>query len=273
MKNNECNVVHDLIPLVIDRVASDESRELVETHISACENCRKKYEAMKADLPEAVRTEYECEQQKFVDALRNVRKKRLKRRILSICLAALICMVAAFGGLFAYDRLFHQHTVAVDNSLYSLSLSRLKDGSIVITADQFGISFNTSTYANEQLENGKYICYMYFAAAPIHWNDNYVDPNRRTKDEMFVLHSDDSQPVHEIRQGTPEDYVTVWTEGEPIADASEQMERYFALNERWMVWWNSLPATDDGKVFVEDAENYAWQDIKDQAWHAVPEWQ
>ena len=56
MKNNECNVVHDLIPLVIDRVASDESRELVETHISACENCRKKYEAMKADLPEAVRT-------------------------------------------------------------------------------------------------------------------------------------------------------------------------------------------------------------------------
>ena len=30
MKNNECNVVHDLIPLVIDRVASDESRELVE---------------------------------------------------------------------------------------------------------------------------------------------------------------------------------------------------------------------------------------------------
>ena len=51
------------------------------------------------------------------------------------------------------------------------------------------------------------------------------------------------------------------------------MERYFALNERWMVWWNSLPATDDGKVFVEDAENYAWQDIKDQAWHAVPEWQ
>ena len=131
MKKNECNVVRDLMPLVLDRVASDESRELVETHISACENCRKKYEAMKADLPEAVRTEYECEQQKFVDALRNVRKKRLKRRILSICLAALICMVAAFGGLFAYDRLFHQHTVAVDNSLYSLSLSRLKDGSIV----------------------------------------------------------------------------------------------------------------------------------------------
>ena len=60
MKNNECNVVHDLIPLVIDRVASDESRELVETHISVCEDCRKKYDAMKADLPEAVRTEYEA---------------------------------------------------------------------------------------------------------------------------------------------------------------------------------------------------------------------
>ena len=34
MKNNDCNIVRDLMPLVLDRVASDESREVVEDHIS-----------------------------------------------------------------------------------------------------------------------------------------------------------------------------------------------------------------------------------------------
>ena len=51
MKKNECNVVRDLMPLVLDRAASDESRELVEDHISSCGECRKQYDAMKTDLP------------------------------------------------------------------------------------------------------------------------------------------------------------------------------------------------------------------------------
>ena len=34
MKKNECAIVRDLIPPVIDRVASEESREFVENHIA-----------------------------------------------------------------------------------------------------------------------------------------------------------------------------------------------------------------------------------------------
>ena len=39
MNKNDCNVVRDLMPLVLDRVASDESREIVEEHITACGEC------------------------------------------------------------------------------------------------------------------------------------------------------------------------------------------------------------------------------------------
>ena len=59
MKKNDCNVIRDLMPLVLDRVASDESREMVETHIRSCEDCRKQYDEMKADMPEEARAEYE----------------------------------------------------------------------------------------------------------------------------------------------------------------------------------------------------------------------
>lgn len=262
MKKNECNVVQDLIPLVIDRVASDESRELVETHISVCEDCRKKYDAMKADLPEAVRTEYESEQQKYVDALKNVRKKRLRRRILSICLAAFICLIATFSGIFAYDGLFIHHTIPVDNSLYALSLSRLKDGSIVVSADESRIHFDRTAHYKVVQEDGQNVYYVYYSAAPINANRNTGDLNRPTNVVLFVLSSDGNPAIHEIRQGTPENYVTVWTEGEPIADASEEVEFIFGdSDEQLMAWLGSLPTTEDGeKVIVSPTELYEWLD-------------
>ena len=92
MKRNDCNIVRDLMPLVLDRVASDESREAVETHIISCGECRKQYDEMKADLPEETRAEYEEEQKQFTEALKTVRKKKIRRRIRTVALAALICM-------------------------------------------------------------------------------------------------------------------------------------------------------------------------------------
>ena len=124
MKKNECNVVRDLMPLVLDRVASEESREIVETHIASCGECRKQYDAMKADLPEETRAEYEEEQKQFTDALKAIKKKKLRRRIRLIALAALACMAAVLIGLFAYDALFWKMTVPVDNQYYSLSLCK-----------------------------------------------------------------------------------------------------------------------------------------------------
>ena len=62
MKKNDCNVIRDLMPLVLDRVASDESRGLVEEHMETCEECRKEYEKMKADMPQETLAEYEEEQ-------------------------------------------------------------------------------------------------------------------------------------------------------------------------------------------------------------------
>ena len=227
MKKNECNIVQDLIPLVIDRAASGESRELVETHIFTCEDCKKTYQSMKAALPEPVRAVYECEQQKYVDALRNVRKKRLKRRILSVCLVSLICMIAAFGGLYAHDRLFGQHIEAVDNSLYSLSLSRLKDGNIVVTADRFDISFDTTTCMKQVPVDNRDVCYLYYAAASMHGNSTSGEQSSPARKVMFVLGDNENQLIYEIRQGTPDHYITIWKEGEPIPDASEQLESWF----------------------------------------------
>ena len=98
MKKNECAIVRDLMPPVLDRVASRESLEFVENHILTCEECRKQYEEMKADLPEEIRAEYEEEQGKYKEVLRSVRKTRLRRRILALVLAAVLCFAAVIEG-------------------------------------------------------------------------------------------------------------------------------------------------------------------------------
>lgn len=43
--NTPCNVILDLIPLVKDHVASEESIKLVQEHVSSCENCKVEFES------------------------------------------------------------------------------------------------------------------------------------------------------------------------------------------------------------------------------------
>ncbi len=39
--NKECEITRDLIPLYIDHIASDASRDYVEEHVAHCPECQK----------------------------------------------------------------------------------------------------------------------------------------------------------------------------------------------------------------------------------------
>ena len=269
MKKNECNIVRDLMPLVLDRAASDESRELVEDHIGVCEECRKQYDAMKADLPEGIRAEYEAEQKQFTDALKTVRKTKIRRRVRVIALAALICMAAALAGLFAYDALFWKMTAPVDNSLYSLSMCETKDGRYVITVDAGRVDFSTSVVSEDACVDGKDITYVRFQAAPVHPSSGSGPAIEKW--DLMIIENNGEDTIDELRQGTPGSYITVWKKGEPIPPASEEMERYLALEKAYHQWFEELPRTEEG-LNIPDKEFFAWQDALEEARLAVPEW-
>lgn len=50
--NISCNVIFDLIPLVKDGVASDDSTIIVNEHIKSCESCRAEFETFESTLIE-----------------------------------------------------------------------------------------------------------------------------------------------------------------------------------------------------------------------------
>lgn len=56
MKQNDCEIIRDLLPLYADAVCSPASKAAVETHVAQCRDCRALLDAMKAPvvLPEPV---------------------------------------------------------------------------------------------------------------------------------------------------------------------------------------------------------------------------
>ena len=70
---NECNIVRDLLPLYIENMASPESAQFVEAHLSKCPECNKLYFSMTATDEENITDE---------DAQRKILPLRLVKRML-----------------------------------------------------------------------------------------------------------------------------------------------------------------------------------------------
>ena len=53
----DCEVVRDLMPLVLDDVASDGSKHMVSAHVQTCAQCAAYMNQLKADLPAGKKSE------------------------------------------------------------------------------------------------------------------------------------------------------------------------------------------------------------------------
>lgn len=97
MNKITCDMCMDLLPLVKDGIASEDSRLAVEEHIKDCEACKKRYESETVDLPVNVDIEREI--------------GNLKRRLQTF--SAMLMMFGVFFGLSltAGDEMFYNSLI------------------------------------------------------------------------------------------------------------------------------------------------------------------
>lgn len=86
-----CGIIKDLLPLYIDDVCNEESKNAVLEHLSQCEKCRRYYEAMKSVEGFVEMKRDNSEDSKMASSLKNV-KNTISKKIRTI----LVCAVAAF---------------------------------------------------------------------------------------------------------------------------------------------------------------------------------
>ena len=50
MKKISCDIIKDVLPLYLDGVVSEATKEMVEEHLSSCDSCKKEAEILKQDI-------------------------------------------------------------------------------------------------------------------------------------------------------------------------------------------------------------------------------
>ncbi len=89
-----CEVVKDLLPLYCDGVCSQESKSLVEEHLEKCEACREEYQKLREDEMALAQA---GEEEKRLEALRQVKKKLRIKRAVAAALAVVVFAIACTG--------------------------------------------------------------------------------------------------------------------------------------------------------------------------------
>ena len=131
--NKDCEIIRDLMPLVIDGVCSDKSREAVEDHVKECPVCAGIYGDLKKDLFGEKKPEKQ--DQKKVDlSLKAMLKKKKVRRFLKPFLLGMLIVALAVGGIFGY-RALSEMMVPLNPDQYDIKLFRMENGDVAVIAD------------------------------------------------------------------------------------------------------------------------------------------
>ena len=101
MDELKCEVIRDLLPLYHDGVCSEESKKLVEEHLSSCENCREELFGMDVEVPK-LSVDSETETLRAVENAWGKAKKRSYRKGLKVGLAILLCAALCVGLFFTF---------------------------------------------------------------------------------------------------------------------------------------------------------------------------
>ena len=101
MEKINCNVIQDILPLYIDDVVSDDTKELVEEHLQNCEICQRVYHETKTDLENDMKVSVQTkESSNEANDLKNFRKFLKKRKIKKLLSMFLVCVLAVNSAWF-----------------------------------------------------------------------------------------------------------------------------------------------------------------------------
>ena len=256
--NKDCAIARDLMPPVIDQVASTESRAFVEDHVAACEPCAQVYTDMQSEVRTVEPGTAADSALSFKAAMAQLRKtmgwKRLKTAILAVVLTVVL-IVAGYGGYYYLcEYTAHQSVRALPPDAYAINLSQASNATVygfVTMAKNY--SSNGSLIIQND-ENDDTILYIYWTA-PIILLQKHGAPD---SSHYFIVHMtmtgdggltrDGDTVIREIRKGKPDDYRVVYRAGDAIPLMDPETDQYYQIEDAF------FDQMDTAQQMREDAE-------------------
>ncbi len=245
---NNCNVAKDLMPLVIDGVASDESQQYVDDHVAECTECAMTYGAMKVELPRISADKERAEMERAAKALK---KKRRTRVCWAIAICFVLCYLLLFGGRWLWNQLTMYNHIPVDKREITVQLYKTSDGGGLIVYDQarddmkIGLGWSSDATIGVitlelkkpiiQLRNEKYEKQYggYRSAFIGGWEEQgwvrmtkeeVEKENKRIGRENFFIY--DPNPIREIWVAYGDGNERIYKHGDEVPTCSPEMEAY-----------------------------------------------
>lgn len=109
--NLSCNIIRDLLPLYCDDICSEDSREMIENHLSDCQECSDIFRKMQSDSNEIKKGQpFELEKSKV---LKGIKKSIFKKKVL-IAIIAVVSTITAVLGLYSAATLIESPKEYID---------------------------------------------------------------------------------------------------------------------------------------------------------------
>lgn len=119
---NRCGVIEDLLPLYLDGICTEESRNIVETHLKDCKDCKKLYESMRAEL--------QLPENHDDKVMKAVKRRILIEKIVIVCVSVwIICSVIFFTFLHCAATYTRMREVDADKEI---NITELENGDLVL---------------------------------------------------------------------------------------------------------------------------------------------
>ncbi len=176
-----CNTIQDLLPLVVEDLATVDTVIVVNEHVQHCSECRKEFEELQVS-----KIDFEAKEELEAIPLKDVKRKIKKRTIYIAVLTALIISLLLFIGL---DKTTKPIPLTFNEAIES---TEVKEGQLIINFTSDVSDFNIVYSDSDKKE--------YDVMA---WKNNISTLFEYEKPRMTVLEIDDNKPtsVHFINQG------------------------------------------------------------------------
>lgn len=189
MKEIKCTIIQDILPLYIDGVVGQDTKEMVEEHLKQCERCKEECEAMKREIYLPIENK--------APILKSIKKKWRNKKIIISGVSVLLTASLLFG-IFGY--IFHYDTV-IPYSEDLIKIETQNDNQLV--SHFYGISYSSVNLTHPmkmkiegQEKNVSFLHYTEtIADSP---SRKLINNNPERKEEEFIFTLPESELVDAV---------------------------------------------------------------------------
>lgn len=229
MKEINCSIIRDILPLYVDEVVSADTKELVEEHLAECEACRRWEQTMRqpVNLPVA-----EGLQREEAEAFKKLKKTLRNRKFRVSVISALLTVVVLAG---AYCALIIPSRCIP----YDPQHIKVYEENGVVYAEYEGIEIAGWNYT--QLESSEYKgkTHQIFYLEENGWSKfiqpmlNRINPPDESERRSVIGNADEIQAVYYGEFSTVGKTFSTKTPEEQVAESQKQIEEIVKTEPVW----------------------------------------